>query len=285
MILVKTIEELGKLLKNYRSAGESIGFVPTMGALHPGHISLVSESRKNEGVTVCSIFVNPTQFNNPADFDKYPVTIEKDINVLEQAGCTVLFVPATAEMYPANDPVLHYDLGFIETILEGKYRPGHFQGVCRIVDKLLNAVKPDTLFLGRKDYQQCMVIHKMIGLQAHQTQLQVCDTVREADGLAMSSRNMRLNKEDRQTALHIIKILRSIQSNLKPGDLSPLKKVAFQHLEENGFKSDYVEIADAVTLEPVTTWDGKQPLVALAAAFLNEVRLIDNLVLTTGQNA
>lgn len=285
MILVKTIGELDKLLQHYRLKDQDIGFVPTMGALHPGHISLISESRKNNPVTLCSIFVNPTQFNNPADFEKYPITIEKDIDMLEKAGCDILFMPPTSEMYPPGDPVLHYELGFIETVLEGKYRPGHFQGVCRIVDKLLLAVKPTTLYLGQKDYQQCMVINKMIELKGHKTRLQVCDTVREPDGLAMSSRNMRLNEAERQQALHIIKTLKVIQQELRPGNIKQLKKKGVGYLEQNGFNVDYVEIADAVTLAAVDEWDGQQPLVALVAAFLNEVRLIDNLVLTSPQKA
>lgn len=285
MILVKTIGELNKILQRYRSKGQDTGFVPTMGALHPGHISLISESRKNNPVTVCSIFVNPTQFNNAADFEKYPVTIEKDIDGLEKAGCNILFMPPVSEMYPPGDPVLHYELGFIETILEGEYRPGHFQGVCRIVDKLLHAVKPTTLYLGQKDYQQCMVIRKMIELKGHKTRLQVCDTVREADGLAMSSRNMRLDKSGRQQALHIITALKTIRQNLHPGNIEQLKKNGAEYLEQNGFRVDYVEIADALTLQTVINWDGKQPLVALAAAFLNDVRLIDNLVLTLPQKA
>lgn len=285
MILVKTTRELDKLLQHYRPAGRSIGFVPTMGALHPGHISLISESRQHNPVTVCSIFVNPTQFNNPADFEKYPITIEKDIDMLEKAGCNVLFMPSVPEMYPAGDPVVQYELGFIETILEGKYRPGHFQGVCRIVDKLLMAVKPTTLYLGQKDYQQCMVIRKMIEEKGHPTRLQVCDTVREPDGLAMSSRNMRLNTAERQQALHIIKTLKTIRQELRPGNIKQLKKNGVEYLEQNGFKVDYVEIADTGTLATVDEWNGQQPLVALAAAFLNEVRLIDNLVLTSSQKA
>ncbi len=284
MILVKTISGLGEIIAKYRLEGKSIGFVPTMGALHSGHISLIEASRQDNPVTVCSIFVNPTQFNNPEDFEKYPVTIEKDIDMLEKAGCTVLFLPSTAEMYPAGDPVEHYELGFIETVLEGKYRPGHFQGVCRIVDKLLKAVKPNTLYLGRKDYQQCMVINKMIALKGHPVKLQVCDTVREADGLAMSSRNMRLNPEERKQALHIIKTLKTIKDSIKPGDLHMVQQNAQQYLEANGFKVDYAAIADAVTLEPLRNWDGQQEIVALIAAFLNEVRLIDNLVLTSPQN-
>ena len=281
MILVKTIPELQKSLKNIRSSGGMIGFVPTMGALHAGHLSLIEESRKQTHFTVCSIFVNPTQFNNSADFDKYPVTLEKDVNMLEEAGCHLLFMPATVEMYPPGDPVIHYDLGFIETILEGAYRPGHFQGVCRIVDKLLQAVEPHILFLGQKDYQQCMVIHTMMKSSGHKALLQVCETVREPQGLAMSSRNMRLNNSEKSEALHIIKTLKSLQNDLSPGSLLALKENARKHLEQNGFKVDYVSIADAGSLEEVAVWDGQQPLVALIAAHLNEVRLIDNMILNS----
>ena len=221
--------------------------------------------------------------NNP-NIDKV-FTIEKDIDMLEKSGCTVLFMPSTAEMYPPGDPVIHYDLGFIETVLEGEYRPGHFQGVCRIVDKLLAAVRPGTLYLGQKDYQQCLVINKMMILREHAVQLQVCDTVREAGGLAMSSRNMRLNEKERTEALHIIKILKTIRENITPGELHTIQRSSQQYLEQNGFRVDYVAIADAVTLQPLNKWDGRQDIVALVAAFLNEVRLIDNLVLTPAQNA
>ncbi|MFT3980721.1 MAG: pantoate--beta-alanine ligase [Ferruginibacter sp.] len=279
MILVKTIRDLQLQLTPHRQKGHRIGFVPTMGALHRGHLSLIEESRAISDITVCSIFVNPTQFNNKQDFEKYPVTITRDIDMLEGAGCDILFLPAVAEMYPANETLPHYDLGYLETVLEGEFRPGHFQGVCQIVDKLLQAVQPTTLFLGQKDYQQCMVIARMIELRQHPVQLQICTTVREQDGLAMSSRNMRLSDSERQQALYIIKTLRRIKQELRPGDMDSLKKEAAAYLEQNGFKVDYVAIADAGSLELVNDWDGKTAVVALVAAFLNEVRLIDNLVL------
>lgn len=280
MILVKTIHQLQTILQYFRKNNQSIGFVPTMGALHEGHISLVNTSRRQTGITICSIFVNPTQFNSKTDFEKYPITIDDDINLLESAGCDVLFMPAVTEMYPAGEAAVHFELGFIETILEGKFRPGHFQGVCRIVDKLLTAVKPDALFMGQKDYQQCMVISQLLATRHQQVKLQVEETVREPDGLAMSSRNMRLDKSEREKAGHIIKALRTMKANLQPGDLSGLKANGEQYLKENGFEVDYIEIADSSTLEPVNTWNGKQQLVALVAAFVNEVRLIDNLLLT-----
>lgn len=285
MILVKTTGDLQKILFRHESAGESIGFVPTMGALHNGHIQLIRNAARNHPVTVCSIFVNPTQFNDQADFAKYPQTIEEDINRLEEAGCTVLFLPKVEEMYPVNDPVIAYDLGAIEQVLEGKYRPGHFQGVCRIVDKLLLAVKPDGMYIGQKDYQQCMVISKLITLRGHRTQLQVCDTVREADGLAQSSRNLRLDPGQRDKAPLIYETLLFVKENIKPGNLSALKAEALSRLDFHGFRVDYVEIANAGTLEIVNEWDGKEQLVVLVAAFLGDVRLIDNVLLSENTRA
>jgi pantoate--beta-alanine ligase len=282
MILFKKIEDLRKWLDIQAKAGNSVGFVPTMGALHAGHISLVQHSKRDNPITVCSIFVNPTQFNDPADLAKYPITIEKDIDKLEEAGCDVIFLPSVKEMYPnglLNSK--HYDLGYLETVLEGKYRLGHFQGVCMVVEILLNIVKPDLLYLGQKDYQQCMVIDRLIRLMdsLKKPQLKICPTLREADGLAMSSRNMRLTGEERIKALTIYRVLSMIRSTIRTGDISGLRSAAEFILKEEGFKVDYIEIADAADLGPVEVWDGKQKLVALVAAYLNEVRLIDNMVL------
>ena len=286
MILFKKNADLQDYLTGQKKKDKMFGFVPTMGALHKGHVSLIESSRKDNSITICSIFVNPTQFNDPADFKKYPVTIEQDIFMLESAGCDVLFLPAIGEIYPggtASD--VKYDLGYLESILEGKYRPGHFQGVCMVMHSLLGIVKPDNLYLGQKDYQQCMVIRKLIELtgQAGIT-VNICPTLREHDGLAMSSRNMRLNKEEREKAPAIYQALLYIKENLRKGNLPLLKKTALEKLNDNGFKTDYIEIGDADSLQlindPVTIgWDGRQRLVALAAAFLNEVRLIDNLLL------
>jgi pantoate--beta-alanine ligase len=279
MILIKHIKNLQETLAYFRSKGKTTGFVPTMGALHEGHISLVNKCNSENDISIVSIFVNPAQFNNKADLEKYPVTIEADIDKLEKANCDILFLPSVAEMYPAGEVNKHYDLGFIETVLEGKYRPGHFQGVCIIVDKLLQAVQPDNLYMGRKDYQQCMVIRKMLELTHSKVKLHVEDTVREPDGLAMSSRNLRLNNEERQTALRIIEALQMIREKITPGNLQHLKQNSVAFLEKYGYKTDYVEIADALTLEPKDHWDGKEKIVALVAAYLNEVRLIDNILL------
>lgn len=282
MILFKKTGDLHKWLDGQRKKRKKIGFVPTMGALHKGHISLIKSSSKSNQVTVCSIFVNPTQFNDPKDYEKYPVTIEKDIELLENAGCDVLFMPSVTEMYPEGLGLpMHYDLGYLETILEGKFRPGHFQGVCVVVHKLLEKVLPDNLYLGQKDYQQCMVITKLVDLIGlkNEITINICPTLREPDGLAMSSRNIRLKEDERKKAVAIFQSLRFIRDNLKKGDLSVLKHEANSLLTKNGFKTDYIEIAGANDLSLVNEWDGKIKLVAVAAAFLNEVRLIDNMLL------
>lgn len=283
MILFKKITDLQKWLDAQREKRHTIGFVPTMGALHSGHISLITSSKKDNEVTAASIFVNPTQFNDPKDFEKYPVTIERDIEMLEESGCDVLFLPAVAEMYPGGKPSSrHYDLDYLETVLDGKYRPGHFQGVCTVVDRLLSIVGPDNLYLGQKDYQQCMVIKRLIELlgKSSEIKINICPTLREEDGLAMSSRNMRLSAEERAMAPTVFKCLQQIKENLKPGQLDEVKEKALQLLITTGFRPDYIEIADANNLSLIDDWDGKQRLVALVAAFLNEVRLIDNMIIT-----
>jgi pantoate--beta-alanine ligase len=280
MRLFKKLTDLQRFLGNERKKNCKIGFVPTMGALHPGHLSLVQRSNEQNDYTVCSIFVNPSQFNDPKDFEKYPVTIEKDIDLLEKAGCHVLFLPVVDEIYPHGiQSVKHYDLGFLETILEGPYRKGHFQGVCMVVHRLLDIVHPDNLYLGQKDYQQCMVIKKLIELIHAVVIINICPTLRENDGLAMSSRNMRLNEEERKKAATIFQALHFIKANFEKDNLKNLISKAKEKLENGGFKVDYVAIADADTLEILNDWDGKRKTVALAAAYLNQIRLIDNMVL------
>ncbi|HMG82624.1 MAG TPA: pantoate--beta-alanine ligase [Ferruginibacter sp.] len=280
MILFKKAAEIADYLVIQRKKGIKLGFVPTMGALHNGHISLINTCKKQNELTICSIFVNPTQFNDPTDFKQYPKTIENDINLLEKEGCDIVFLPLVDEVYPAGTQTIHYALGFLETVLEGKFRPGHFQGVCQVVHRLLNIISPDTLYLGQKDYQQCMVIKKLIALTNTPTQLIICATQREASGLAMSSRNMRLSEDGKKNALAIYQTLHDIQTDIKPGDLQTLKETAVQTLTSKGFMVDYVEIADAATLELISNWNGTTPLVTLAAAFLDNVRLIDNIIIT-----
>lgn len=282
MILFKKINDLRNWLDSQRKNGKSIGFVPTMGALHPGHLSLVETSMQQAAVTVCSIFVNPTQFNDPADFSKYPVTIEKDIELLEAVGTTALFLPDVKEIYPDGQPQSKsYDLGYLEKVLDGSSRPGHFQGVCTVVQRLLEIVEPDHLMLGQKDYQQCLVITRLLTLMGpggNGIQIHICPTLREKNGLAMSSRNMRLNEAEREKAAMIHQSLLQIREELQPGNLAALKQKIAGQLTSQGFKPDYVELANARTLSLVEVWDGKEELVALIAAFLSGVRLIDNML-------
>jgi pantoate--beta-alanine ligase len=289
MIIAKKPDFLSKYLGSRREIGVRISLVPTMGALHEGHLTLIQKAHLNNGVgqareaddlVVCSIFVNPTQFNDPKDYQKYPKTIDKDVDLLEKSGADILFLPDVADIYPTGMSNLEtYDLGDLEKTLEGEFRPGHFQGVCQVMRRILDIVKPDQLFMGQKDYQQCMVVKKLIQIVEAPIQFVAIPTVREKDGLAMSSRNLRLDPAGRKNAVAISQSLDYIKRNIKPGDLSELKKKAKELLEEKDFKVDYIELADANNLNIVRSWDGKQKLVALIAAFQHEVRLIDNLLL------
>ncbi len=280
MILIKETVALKEYIVKAKLASKRVGFVPTMGALHEGHISLINTAKAANDLVVCSIFVNPTQFNNTKDFEKYPITIEKDVALLHDAGCDILFLPSVKEIYPTGTQVLkHYDLGFIETVYDGAFRPGHFQGVCNVVQLLFEIVTPHQAYFGLKDYQQCMVIQKLVTIMQWQDQIKLhfCNTLRESDGLAMSSRNMRLTEAERQTAPIIYKTLLWVKKTITTGPLSPILNEARNTLMGKGLQPDYLDIADASTLEPVLVWDGKQQLVCLVAAFLNEVRLIDNM--------
>lgn len=279
MTIFKKAKDLSDYLNQEKSKGKKIGLVPTMGALHEGHLSLIRSCKQSNDITVCSIFVNPTQFNNPEDFRHYPITIEKDIEQLIFNNCDVTFLPAVEEIYPSDYVKKQYELGPVETILEGFYRPGHFQGVCQVVDRLLEIIRPDNLYLGQKDFQQCIVIKKLIMLlgKKNEIRLNIEPTIREADGLAMSSRNLRLNAEQRGLANSIYRELSYIKQHLKDKSLNELKISAKDHLTQKGFKVDYVEIANENDLSTAEDTSGK--LVALAAAATGNVRLIDNLVL------
>ncbi len=276
MIIIKKSEDLRSYLK---SASGEIGFVPTMGALHDGHMTLINQARKQSSTVVCSIFVNPTQFNDPKDFAKYPVTIEKDIELLEQAGTDILFLPGISDIYPDGTSGQEiYDLGFLETVFEGEFRPGHFQGVCQVMFRLLSIVSPHKLFMGQKDYQQCMVVSRLLELTGMSSNLVTCPTVREKDGLAMSSRNKRLSEKEREQAVGISKALYYGKAILKEGNLDWIVQEAKKILLSHAFRIDYLEFAHGKTLEPRRNWNGKEPLVLLVAAFQGDVRLIDNIV-------
>ncbi len=281
MILFKLASQLQQFIQQQRAQSKIVGFVPTMGALHQGHISLINKSKTQCDVTVCSIFVNPTQFNDAKDFEKYPVTIEQDIYMLEMAKCDVLFLPSVEEIYP-NEIAKNkqYDLGFIETVFEGAYRPGHFNGVCMVVERLLHIVNPNQLFLGQKDYQQCIVIKRLVELMKAEIEVVICPTSREENGLAMSSRNKRLSDEMKDRAKIIYQSFNKIKKDIAANNAAELVITAKESLLQNGFdKIDYLSLANAKTLAPIALWDGNTQLVILVAAFTEGVRLIDNMVL------
>jgi pantoate--beta-alanine ligase len=282
MYLFKQKDTLDRHLASARNNGKRIGFVPTMGALHPGHLSLIAKAKEHCDQVVCSIFVNPTQFNDPADFEKYPVTIDNDILQLTDAGTDVLFLPSVSEMYPEGlGSKTHYDFGQLETILEGAHRPGHFQGVGQVVHKLLDLVKPDALFMGQKDFQQCLIVNRLLKLIHSTTELVICPTLRESDGLAMSSRNIRLNAVERQNALNIYKALCYVKDNIHKASFSEILSNAVNQLTTNGFDVDYIELvsieADGSVSFPKE--QGTNPLYAVVAAkeLSSGVRLIDNM--------
>jgi pantoate--beta-alanine ligase len=279
MIIFKKADELSEYISRHKKQKIKTGFVPTMGALHNGHLSLLRMAKKENELCICSIFVNPTQFNNAEDFKHYPVTIEKDIELLVGHSCDILFLPAESEIYPHGYKPHHYDLGNLESILEGRYRPGHFQGVCQVVDRLLSIINPERLYMGQKDFQQCMVIKRLLHLLKldNKIELKIVPTEREKDGLAMSSRNLRLDIQGRKMAPSIYAELHKIQNRIQLDPIDTLKRNATDSLERKGFKVDYVEIADVKDLMPASTNSSEK--VALAAASLGPIRLIDNLLL------
>ncbi len=280
MIIYKHAKDLQEHLQKLKQNERSIGFVPTMGALHNGHLSLIKQSKLNTDITVSSIYVNPVQFNNQDDFKKYPVTLESDILLLEDF-CDILFLPEEEDIYPdENSKHKHFEIGDLEKRLEGKYRPGHFQGVCMVVERLLNIIEPTHLFLGQKDYQQSLIIKKLTRLLNKNIAIIISPTVREPNGLAMSSRNLRLNAEEKNRAADLYKSLVEMNAKLQLGNNGVLKNEIRYKLEKKGFKIDYLEIAAAGDLELIDDVKKSAGLIILAAAYLSNVRLIDNLIVT-----
>lgn len=282
MIIFKRITELQKLLKNYSSQGKKIGFVPTMGALHEGHLSLLEICQKENDVTVCSIFINPSQFNNKKDFIKYPVTTENDIFLLEKKHTDILFMPTQTEMNTINfHQKIAFNLDGIDSVLEGLYRPGHFQGVCEVVEKLCKIVQPTSLYLGEKDFQQCMVLKKLIKILQLDIDVRICPISRDESGLALSSRNMRLSEDGKSKAATIYKTLIYIKTHLTKNNWPELKNLSIKTLLNNGFeKIDYLEMCDIDSLQILNEAPENKEVVILVAAFIEGVRLIDNIKTT-----
>lgn len=272
-----TKQQLRQHLQPLQTAGATIGFVPTMGALHRGHITLIERAKQECDIVVCSIFVNPTQFNDPKDLEKYPRPIEADIQKLEQAGCNVLFNPQVAEMYAGNEQ-WHLEIGELEHLLEGKFRPGHYQGVTQVVFKLFDIVEPDKAYFGQKDYQQFMVVSRMVELLKLPVVLVMCPIERESDGLAMSSRNVHLTADDRLHALVLAKTLNQLKNKFNSADIATLKQQAESEISsEPGVELDYLELVDGDTLHPAN--QDTAHVVALVAAKVGNTRLIDNMII------
>lgn len=282
MILFQTISPLKEKLLSLRFAGKKIGFVPTMGALHEGHLSLIEASKKENDYTVCSIFINRAQFNNVEDFLKYPVTKEQDIRMLANVKTDFVFMPAQDEMnHFTAYGTLAYDLNGIDSKLEGQYRPGHFQGVCQVVEKLLHIVKPDTLYLGQKDFQQCLILTLLIEQMNMPVKIRTCPIARTHAGLAMSSRNRRLSETGLKNAAILYKTLLDISNHLTENNWPEIQQKAIQKILANGFeKVDYLEICDTENLEILHNAPPDKEIVILLAAFIENVRLIDNLKTT-----
>ncbi|NJL74921.1 MAG: pantoate--beta-alanine ligase [Saprospiraceae bacterium] len=279
MRIITTVATLHLHLNQLRKQGKSIGFSPTMGALHAGHSSLINEAKARKDYSVCSIFVNPTQFNQASDLQNYPRTLSDDVALLESLDNDLLFLPTVRSIYPATlKSIPDYDFGSLTQVLEGVYRPGHFTGVIQVMYRLLYLVQPNHLYMGLKDYQQQAIVRQLIEYAGLPTQLIPCPTVREEDGLAMSSRNKRLDAQQRNKAPLIYQVLQHAKAQTPHAIPTDIQTQAKHRLESEGFKVDYFEIVDSKTLLPITQFSDQSAL-ACVAAWLGDVRLIDNLFL------
>lgn len=279
MEIISTVAALREAVAKAKAEGLTVGLVPTMGALHAGHLSLIERARKECGFVVVSVFVNPPQFNNPDDLRTYPRTVEADCAKLEEAGVDVAFVPSVDEIYPEPDTRV-FDLGPVAEVMEGAMRPGHFNGVAQIVSKLFDYVEPDKAYFGEKDFQQIAVIRRMVEIEGFNVEIVPCPIKREADGLAMSSRNVRLTPEQRELAPVIHQVLTDNADMAKDGlDLQSLRDMVVEELNSyDGMEVEYYEIVDPITLQPLENWaDAKNGAVGCITVWLGDVRLIDNI--------
>lgn len=278
MKIISDPRKLKTEIDSFRKSGLKIGFVPTMGALHSGHITLVENSVRENDVTVVSIFVNPTQFNNVDDLKKYPRDLNKDADLLSKAGCNLIFAPEPADIYSDSELNERFTFDFegLEKVMEGKFRPGHFNGVVQIVSKLFTLVEPHKAYFGEKDFQQLAIIHLMVRKMGFNVEIVDCKIVREASGLALSSRNERLTAEQKVQAARISAILFESVKLVKTKTPEELHLWVLLQLENApGLKAEYFEIANSVTLQTLKSWD--EPAVGCVAVFCGDVRLIDNV--------
>lgn len=275
--LIHTIKEAREYVAGVKARGAGIGFVPTMGALHEGHLELVRAAGKDYQEVIVSIFVNPIQFNNQEDLQKYPRTLESDLRQLQSTPCTMVFAPSVEEMYPEPDQTV-IDFGPIESVMEGKFRPGHFRGVGIVVKKFFEIITPDEAFFGEKDFQQLAIIKKLVSLFSIPVKITGCATIRENDGLAMSSRNQRLTPEERKIAPFIYQALQKAAEDYSWFTPQGLEKMIIGEIEQNPeLRVEYVAVADATTLMPFNDWEDVNEAVVCVAVFLGQVRLIDNM--------
>ena len=280
MRVLTNINSLNQLLEKSRVSNKNIGFVPTMGAIHEGHLSLVKLAQKDCDVVVCSIFVNPTQFNDSNDFENYPNTVEEDIKLLEESSCDILFLPNLTEMYPQGLVTKRFQLNGIDKVLEGEKRPGHFDGVCTIVHRLFSVVKPNTAYFGEKDFQQVAVIREMVNSLSLPIQIKTGQTIREEDGLAKSSRNILLSTTQRIKATYIYASLQKIKSLYGKVDCDKLKEMVKDDVSEvQDMHLDYIEIVNRHSFRVLKGKVDTEEAIALIAVFLGNVRLIDSLSL------
>jgi pantoate--beta-alanine ligase len=281
MLTFKKVSDLQHFIRAEKKAGKSIGFAPTMGALHSGHTSLVDASKKTTDITVVSIFVNPTQFNQATDLAKYPRTPAEDMRLLIDAGCDVLYMPEVVDVYPPGLDVQLRGINFgaLEQVMEGVFRPGHFEGMATVVNRLLEIVQPHQLFMGQKDYQQLSIVRDLIRQTRRKVQLVMCPTIRESDGLAKSSRNVRLTPAMRAIAPVIYQSLIRAKSDLGSVPISVIQGAAMASYTAAGMRPEYFEIVDGISLQPVTDVKKHKLIVACMATWAEDVRLIDNMVL------
>lgn len=274
---IRLTSDLATHIYLLKTTGKRLGFVPTMGALHAGHISLIKEAKKKSDVVICSIFINPVQFNDPKDFEKYPKTEAEDCKMLEEAGCDFVFIPSVNEVYPPGFKKEKFEFGDLEKVMEGAHRPGHFSGVAMVVKRLFELVKPDIAFFGLKDYQQYAIICDLVKNLQLNIEIMGLPTIREEDGLAMSSRNRLLSEKDRKEAVTLIRLLEIAKRDFKTKTISDIKFEFESELAHHpSFKLDYFEIADGKTLQPLADKNASEAR-AFVAAFIGGVRLIDNI--------
>ena len=276
MIIAYSLAELQTALKNQVSSENIVGLVPTMGALHEGHASLVRTAKKTSNFVIVTIFVNPTQFNNPEDLSNYPKTEEKDIALLKMLDCDLVFFPRISDVYPDDYHFPGINLGFLDQTMEGELRPGHFQGVCQVVYRLFQLTKPNKAYFGLKDFQQVSVIRFMVNHFQLPIEITPCETSRNEEGLALSSRNLRLSKEQKNEALVLYKTLSDAKLNTSKFNPSQIKSIAEESIQKSALRLEYVEIVDPITLENLTNeWCANARMCIVAYA--GEVRLIDNM--------